>query len=192
MENKKLKVLTAAQFDFLASKEAAGYYDDRTREQMYSLIEKLEARRKYCSRDEIRLLKILENVEFGILLPANRKTTGNLKFKVSLCVNGDHEGDITTGGVLIINNQGSVRGNILAGEVICKGRINGDVRARQKLTLYSSGVLEGDLVAPAVQVAPGALFKGKCKLGSPQTPSPKKEGKTDQPKGLFRPLFKVK
>jgi hypothetical protein len=36
----------------------------------------------------------------------------------------------------------------------------------------------GDVVAPAVQIAPGAMFKGKCKLGNPELKAAqKKEGR---------------
>ena len=169
MENTKLKVLTQAQYQFLDSKDPKGYYDDRTREQLYSLIDKLAAHKKDCTREETRLQKRLQGAEFGILLPGNRKTTGPLKFKVSLCVNGEHEGDITTAGTLIISEQASVQGNISAEEIICKGKVSGNVSAENKITLYSTGELVGDVVASAVKVAPGAQFKGKCKLGNSQS-----------------------
>ncbi len=167
MENIKLSVLTEAQYQFLVSKEPRGYYDNRTREQLYSLIEKLAGHKNYCTKEETRLHKRLQNAEFGILLPGNRKTNGPLKFKVSLCLDGEHEGDITTGGTLIINEKGCVQGNISAEEIICKGKMEGDVSAGQKLILHSTGKLLGNVVAPAVQIEPGAMFKGKCKLGDP-------------------------
>jgi cytoskeletal protein CcmA (bactofilin family) len=178
METIKLAVLTQAQYQFLVSKEPKGYYDNRTREQLYSLIDKLADHKKYCAKEEARLHKRFQNAEFGILLPGNRKTSGPLKFKVSLCLDGEHEGDITTGGTLIISEKGSVQGNISAEEIICKGTMTGDVSAGQKLTLHSTGTLMGDVVAPAVQIAPGAMFKGKCKLGDPELKAAqKKEGR---------------
>lgn len=191
METIKLKVLTQAQYQLLDSKEPKGYYDNRTREQLYSLIEKLTDHKKYCSKEEARLHKKFQGAEFGILFPGNRKTTGPLKFKASLCINGEHEGDVTTGGTLIINDQGSVRGNIMAEEIVCKGKMTGDVSARHKLTLYSTGTLEGDLVAPAVQIAPGALFKGKCKLGNPQPKAKEKKPERVPIKHRIGQLFKV-
>jgi cytoskeletal protein CcmA (bactofilin family) len=178
METIKLAVLTQAQYQFLLSKEPRGYYDNRTREQLYSLIDKLADHKKYCSKEETRLHKRFQNAEFGILLPGNRKTRGSLKFKVSLCLDGEHEGDITTGGTLIISEKGSVQGNISAEEIICKGTMEGDVTAGLQLTLHSTGTLMGDVVAPAVQIAPGAMFKGKCKLGNPGLKAVhKKEGR---------------
>jgi cytoskeletal protein CcmA (bactofilin family) len=178
METIKLAVLTQAQYQFLVSKEPKGYYDNRTREQLYNLIDKLADHKKYCAKEEARLHKRFQNAEFGILLPGNRKTSGPLKFKVSLCLDGEHEGDITTGGTLIISEKGSVQGNISAEEIICKGTMAGDVSAGQKLTLDATGTLMGDVVAHAVQIAPGAVFKGKCKLGNPELKAAqKKEGR---------------
>jgi cytoskeletal protein CcmA (bactofilin family) len=191
MENIKLSVLTEAQYQFLVSKEPRGYYDNRTREQLYSLIEKLADHKNYCTKEETRLHKRLQNAEFGILLPGNRKTNGPLKFKVSLCLDGEHEGDITTGGTLIINEKGCVQGNISAEEIICKGKMTGDVSAGQKLTLHSTGSLMGDVVAPAVQIAPGAMFKGKCKLGNPELKAARKKEERVPIKNRIIQLFRA-
>jgi len=178
METIKLSVLTQAQYQFMVSREPRGYYDNRTREQLYSLIEKLTGHKKDFTKEEARLHKRFQNAEFGILLPGERKTTGPLKFKVSLCLDGEHEGDITTGGTLIISEKGSVQGKVSAAAIICKGKMAGDVSASQKLTLHSTGSLMGDVVAPAVQISPGAVFKGKCKLGNPELKAAqKKEGR---------------
>ena len=191
METIKLSVLTQAQYQFMVSKEPRGYYDNRTREQLYNLIEKLAAHKKYCAKEETRLHKQFQKAEFGILLPGNRKTNGPLKFKVSLCLDGEHEGDITTGGTLIINEKGSVQGKVSAGEIICKGKMEGDVSAGQKLTLHSTGTLMGDVVAPAVQIAKGAMFKGKCKLGNPELKASQKKEERVPFKYRIRKLFRV-
>lgn len=191
METIKLSVLTQAQYQFMVSKEPRGYYDNRTREQLYSLIDKLADHKKYCTKEETRLHKRFQNAEFGILLPGNRKTNGPLKFKVSLCLDGEHEGDITTGGTLIINEKGCVQGNISAEEIICKGKMAGDVSASQKLTLYSTGTLMGDVVAPAVQIAPGAMFKGKCKLGNPELKAAQKKEERVPIKNRISQLFRT-
>ena len=166
METIKLSVLTQAQYQFMDSKEPQGYYDNRTREQLYSLIEKLSGHKKFCTREETRLHKRFQKSEFGILLPANHKTKGPLKFKVSLCLDGEHQGDINTAGTLIVNEKGRVQGNIAAKEIICRGEIEGNVSASEKLTVHSIGSLLGDVVAPEVKIYAGAMYKGKCKLGN--------------------------
>ncbi len=191
MENIKLSILTEAQYQFLESKDPRGYYDNRTREQLYSLIDKLVAHKKQGAKAEARLLKRFKHAEFGILLPGNRKTSGSLKFKVSLCLDGEHEGDIMTGGTLIINEKGRVQGNITAAEIICKGKIEGDVSAGKKLTLNSAGTLLGNVVAPAVQIAPGAMFKGNCKLGDPELKAARQKEERVPIKNRISQLFRA-
>ena len=191
METTQLSILTTEQFQFLTSREPRGYYDNRTREQLYSLIDKLVAHKKQASREELRLYKRFQHAEFGILLPGDRKTSGPLKFKVSLCLDGEHEGDITTGGTLIINEQGSVRGNISAAKIICKGKIEGNASAGQKLTLHSSGTLLGDMVATAVQISPGAMFQGKCKLGNPELKATQQKEERVPIKNRISQLFRA-
>ena len=191
MENINLSILTEEQYQFLASREPRGYYDNRTREQLYSLIDKLTAYKKQGTKDELRLLKHFKHAEFGILLPGNRKTSGPLKFKVSLRLDGRHEGDITTGGTLIITEKGSVLGNISAGEIVCKGKMEGDVSAGQKLTLQSTGTLMGNVVAPAVQISPGAMFQGKCKLGNPELKAAQQKEERVPIKNRISQLFRA-
>lgn len=191
METVKLTVLTESQYQFLVSREPRGYYDNRTREQLYSLIDLLTAHKKECSREEARLYKQFMDAEFGILLPGDRKTSGPLKFKVSLCLDGAHEGDITTGGTLIINEKGFVHGNISAAEIVCKGKIEGNVSAAKQLTLQSTGTLLGDVVASAVQIAPGALFQGKCKLGKPELRASRKKEDGKPIKNRISQLFRA-
>lgn len=191
MDTLKLSVLTEAQYQFLESKDPHGYYDNRTREQLYSLIDKLAAYKKDCAREEARLYKRFQDAEFGILLPGERKTSGPLKFKVSLCLEGEHDGDITTGGTLNISEKGSVKGNISAKEIVCKGKIEGNVSAGHKLTLHATGTLMGDVVAPAVQIAPGATFKGKCKLGDPELKAAQKKEERVPIKNRISQLFRA-
>ena len=191
METIKLSVITEEQYQFLISKEPKGYYDNRTREQLYGLIDKLAAHKKECAREEARLYKRFQNAEFGILLPGDRKTSGPLKFKVSLCLDGEHEGDITTGGTLIINEKGAVQGNISAAEILCKGKIEGNVSASQKLTLHSTATVLGDVVATAVQIAPGAMFQGKCKLGNPELKAAQKKEERVPIKHRISQLFRA-
>jgi cytoskeletal protein CcmA (bactofilin family) len=191
METIKLGVLTQAQYQFMVSKEPQGYYDNRTREQLYNLIEKLAGHKKYCTKEETRMHKRLQNAEFGILLPGDRKTKGPLKFKVSLCLDGEHEGDISTGGTLIINEKGRVHGNISAKKIICKGEVNGNISASEKLTVHSIGSVMGDVVAPAVKIAPGAMFKGKCKLGNSELKAVKKKEERVPIKSRIIQLFRA-
>ena len=191
METIKLSVLTEAQYQFMVSKEPQGYYDNRTREQLYSLIEKLANHKKDCAKEESRLHKNFQNSEFGILLPADRKTSGPLKFKVSLCLDGEHDGDIITAGTLIINEKGSVKGNVSAAEIICKGEIAGNATAEKQLTLEATGTLMGDMVASAVQIAPGAIFKGKCKLGNPELKTAQKKEERIPIKNRIIQLFRA-
>jgi cytoskeletal protein CcmA (bactofilin family) len=67
----------------------------------------------------------------------------------------------------------------------------GDVSAGQKLTLHSTGSLIGDVVAPAVQIAPGAMFKGKCKFGNPELKAAQKKEERVPIKNRIIQLFRA-
>ena len=86
---------------------------------------------------------------------------GELNFKNTLCIDGEFEGKLTTGGKLIVAEEGAVLADIEAGTVICRGKITGNVIASQKVEIHSTGKILGDVLAPALMIELGAVFNGK-------------------------------
>lgn len=165
MARLKLKILTPPQYEFLFERDPKGFFDHNTREKMHRIIEKLERFRRGCSREEARLLKVYQQADLGLLLPEGHKSAGPLTTSGSVCLEGLHEGDIAVNGILIITEKGSLRGNLSARSVFCKGNLVGDVTAGSKVRIYPSGMVIGKIAAPSVKIEPGAMFKGNCQLG---------------------------
>ncbi|MEL7062078.1 MAG: polymer-forming cytoskeletal protein [Acidobacteriota bacterium] len=88
--------------------------------------------------------------------------TGNAE----LLVDGEIEGDIRLDAKVVVGEQGVVRGRIYAASVEVGGRVEGDVRGRERVQVLSSGRLEGDVTSPpeSVVIAEGAFFKGKVEM----------------------------
>jgi len=76
-------------------------------------------------------------------------------------VDGKVQGDITSGS-LTIGEKAVVEGEILAEEVIVRGKIIGSIRAR-KVQLCSTCHVEGDIYHQALAVETGAYFEGNCR-----------------------------
>ena len=63
-----------------------------------------------------------------------------------------------------IGEAGRVKANISARNVKIGGEVSGDVAAQEKITITRTGKVQGNLVAPRVQLEDGALFRGSIEM----------------------------
>ena len=61
---------------------------------------------------------------------------------------------------LTIGPNGDVQGEISASQVTVVGKVSGNIVASERIEVRDSGRVEGDLVAPRLSVAEGALING--------------------------------
>ena len=99
--------------------------------------------------------------ESKTVLGSNAVFKGELTFKGTLCIDGEFEGKLTTSDKLIVAEKGAVLANIEAGTVICRGKITGNIIASQKVEIYSTGKILGDVHTPALMIELGAVIHGK-------------------------------
>ncbi|MZH05655.1 MAG: polymer-forming cytoskeletal protein [Nitrospinae bacterium] len=86
---------------------------------------------------------------------------GVLTVKGTLNVDQNFEGQINSD-ILIINEAGVVEGNVIAGFIVCKGKINGNAIALEKLELLCNGSITGDVHTPSMNIEEGARLNGRC------------------------------
>ena len=92
--------------------------------------------------------------------------TGELSFKGTLSIDGKFEGKIHTTDTLIISPGGSVKGDIIAGSVICEGLVKGNIVASTKVQLRPDSNVIGDIQSPSIIIEVGAKLDGKCKMST--------------------------
>ena len=78
---------------------------------------------------------------------------------IRLC--GRIEGNVLTSGSVVIEPQGSVRGDITAENLIVEGSIEGKVIVARKFELRPTGRMRGDIRASVVAIAEEAFLQGK-------------------------------
>lgn len=89
---------------------------------------------------------------------------GHFEFTGIAQITGKLIGDITSNGVLVIGEKGDVSGKISVGELKSAGDINGEVCAKQKITLYKSARMTGNLETPSIEVEEGATLEGEIRM----------------------------
>ncbi|WP_096084645.1 bactofilin family protein [Agaribacterium haliotis] len=90
---------------------------------------------------------------------------GELVGEEDLLIQGEVDGTIDLkGNHLIIGEQGTVRANVLAQNIVIKGTVEGDIYGQERISILSSSNVQGNLVADRVTLEDGAKFKGSIDM----------------------------
>ncbi len=84
--------------------------------------------------------------------------TGNLKTSGDIQIEGQVEGDIRAH-LLTVGEGATVKGEVVADDVVVNGRIVGRVRGL-KVRLTSTARVEGDIIHKTIAIESGAHFEG--------------------------------
>jgi len=91
---------------------------------------------------------------------------GEIWYEGNVQIDGKLEGTIHTKGTLVIGDRAVVKAKIEAGSVICKGKIQGEVVAKESIKLLSPGLIDGTMSAPRLSVENGGVFNGRVSMGA--------------------------
>ena len=91
---------------------------------------------------------------------------GEIWYEGNVQIDGRLEGTIHTKGTLVIGDRAVVKAKIEAGTVICKGKIQGEVVAKESIKLLSPGLIDGTMSAPRLSVESGGVFNGRVSMGA--------------------------
>jgi|ERR1043166_3528587 cytoskeletal protein CcmA (bactofilin family) len=98
------------------------------------------------------------------VLSSDVEIKGNLKFSGELTLEGKLEGEVTTDGVLHLGETGSVNGNLNVNSIVVRGKINGNVSAKDKVEIKSKAEVFGDVRAAKLVIEEGVTFVGKTEV----------------------------
>ena len=98
---------------------------------------------------------------------------GNLKFAGELTLDGKLEGEVICDGILHLGETGVVNGNLNVGSIVVRGKINGNVFAKDKIEIKSKAEVFGDIRAAKLVIEEGVTFVGKIEINPNKVgPSP--------------------
>jgi cytoskeletal protein CcmA (bactofilin family) len=104
-------------------------------------------------------------------LASDVEIKGNLKFSGELTFEGKLDGEIQTDGTLNLGDTAVITGNINAQSVVVRGKVNGNITAKEKIDIKSKAEIFGDIRAAKLAVEEGVTFVGKTEV-NPNTVSP--------------------
>jgi cytoskeletal protein CcmA (bactofilin family) len=109
---------------------------------------------------------------------------GDVKADSSLKVEGRIEGrSIQCTDEVEVAECGQVIANILAKVVKISGMVSGDIGGSEKVVITRTGRVQGNIVAPRVQLEDGALFRGSIDMNPSQSAGKESPAAVKQPAG---------
>ena len=105
------------------------------------------------------------------VLNSDVEIKGNLKFSGELTFEGKLDGEIQTDGTLNLGDSAVINGNINAQTVVVRGKINGNIIAKDKIEIKAKAELFGDIRATKLVIEEGVTFVGKTEV-NPNKVSP--------------------
>ena len=111
------------------------------------------------------------------VLGSDVEIKGNVKFTGELTFEGKLEGEVQTEGVLNLGDGAVINGNITAQSVVVRGKVHGNITAREKIDIKAKTELFGDIRASKLAIEEGVTFVGKTEVNpnkvSPAAPPPR-------------------
>ena len=125
---------------------------------------------------EDRKRELDENKMTGFL-DKDTHIEGDLSFKGSFRIDGSFKGTIDSESTLIVGENGKIEAEIKVGYIVVNGEIKGNIQAKEKVEINSTGRVIGSVTAPKLVVEEGAYLETSCQTSDelPPPPEPKEE-----------------
>jgi cytoskeletal protein CcmA (bactofilin family) len=111
------------------------------------------------------------------VLHADVELRGTLKFSGELTFDGKLDGDIQSEGTLQLGDNAVIKGNITVNSIVVRGKITGNITAREKIDIKTKTELFGDIRAPRLVMEEGVTFVGQTEVNPNKVaPTPPRPG----------------
>src|SRR5436190_13787686 len=98
------------------------------------------------------------------VLNSDVEIKGNLKFAGELTFEGKLEGEISSDGTLNLGDGAVINGNINVNTVVVRGKVTGNISAKEKIELKAKTELFGDVRSAKLVMEEGVTFVGKTEV----------------------------
>jgi cytoskeletal protein CcmA (bactofilin family) len=125
------------------------------------------------------------------VLNSDVELKGTLRFTGEMTFDGKLEGDIQSEGTLNLGDNAVIKGNIAANSVLVRGKVNGNVTAKEKIDIKTKTELFGDIRAARLVMEEGVTFVGQTEVNpnkvspiAPRAGEPAKPAPAGKPGGF--------
>jgi len=100
------------------------------------------------------------------------RVRGRLTGDGDLEIRGFVEGEVAVGGEVTVEAEGLVSASVRGRRVVVRGAVKGDLVGDESIVIESGGRVVGDLKAPRITLADGALVRGLVQTGDTESGAP--------------------
>jgi cytoskeletal protein CcmA (bactofilin family) len=122
--------------------------------------------------------------EISGFLDQGTHLTGELQYSGTMQIDGNFHGSIATNDTLLVGEHAIVHADIKVGSLEIHGRIFGNIEAKRRVELYSTGRVRGDIHTPVLIISAGSVFDGRCQMAGENQEEGAPENRSVTPKGL--------
>ena len=105
------------------------------------------------------------------VLNSDVELKGTLKFAGEMTFDGKLDGDINSEGILNLGDNAVIKGTLDVGSVVVRGKITGNIIAKEKIDIKAKTELFGDVRSGKLVIEEGVTFVGKSEV-NPNKVSP--------------------
>lgn len=124
---------------------------------------------------DLRVRRIDES-DLDSVLAEDFEFEGEIHFEKPLLVKGHLSGQVNSDSDLFISEDAVLDAGVSARRVSVKGAVRGDVTAGERIELFASSQVEGNIATPDLIVQSGCTLNGNCAMPAPSAPKSKEEG----------------
>ena len=106
-------------------------------------------------------------------------------------IEGRVEGKIKSTGLVVIGEAGRVKAEIEAENVSIRGKLEGNCTAKNRVEITNTGTVMGNLRAPLIAVAEGAVFRGSSNMTDRDGQAKEKHSAEPSPAGKIQSSTRV-
>lgn len=115
---------------------------------------------------EVQITAVDED-QLDTVLAMDVEFAGEMIFTKPLMIKGRMSGIVRSDSDLYIDENAVVEADIVAKLVSVKGSVKGNISAREKVELFASASVDGDVTAPQITMETGCRFNGACRMIAP-------------------------
>lgn len=121
------------------------------------------------------------------VLGAGCSVEGKLACTGPTRLDGSVNGELSADDFLLIDKNSTIIADLNVIELVVRGRVRGNIRAKKKVTLEDSAIVEGDIATPSITISDGAQVVGKVEVTRRETEMLAQTVETDQIVKKFAP-----
>jgi len=91
--------------------------------------------------------------------------SGDINSNGNIRIDGTVKGNIKCTARIVIGNSAKIEGDIFCKNCEISGYLKGNIKTEETLCLKETSKMDGNIITDKLNIEPGAIFTGSCKMG---------------------------